>query len=224
MTAPSFDPIWREKYAQGLEIRAPYDCIVSFVFRNRPKKARSEIRILEVGCGTGNNVWYLSREGFSVSGIDGSPEAISYASQRLKEDRLAADLRVGDFTQLPFPENTFDLVYDRGSLTCCGLSSAKRAVQEIYRVLVHGGKFFFNPYSAEHTSAKSGQQLEDNLTVNIDRGNLVGCGQLCFYNRAEVEGLLREPWKVESLSHLHISELLGQTADIHAEWRVVARK
>ena len=224
MTASSFDPIWKEKYARGLEARAPYDCIVSFVHRHQPKKDRASIRILEVGCGTGNNIWYLSREGFNLSGIDASPEAIAYANTRLAKENLQADLRVGDFTKLPYAENSFDLVYDRGSLTCCGLSFARLAVREIHRVLATGGKFFFNPYSAEHTSAQSGRLLPDNLTVDIQGGRLVGCGQLCFYSRDQVEELLSEPWQIESLSHVQIEELMGPTPDVHSDWHAIARK
>jgi SAM-dependent methyltransferase len=224
MTASSFDPIWNRLYADGLEDRAPYDCIVTFVHRNKPNKERSETRILEVGCGTGNNVWYLAREGFNMSAVDASPVAIAYANRRLAEENLQADLRVADFTRLPFPDNGFDLVYDRGSITCSGLSSAKRAVQEVHRVLLPGGKFFFNPYSVEHTSAARGQLAEDNLTVDIKGGSLVGCGQLCFYNRTHVEELLSDPWQLVSLSHLQIQELIRPDSDIHSEWWAIARK
>lgn len=218
MTNPSFDPIWREKYARGLAVRAPYDCVVSFVYRNLPaKRQRSDIRILEVGCGTGNNVWYLAREGFSLSGVDASPEAISYASERLREDKLSANLQVGDFTRLPYPDNTFDLIFDRAALTNCGLSFARQAVAEIHRVLAPGGKFFINPYSSEHTSAKKGRLVEDNLTVDIEGGSLVGCGQICFYNQAQLESLFPAPWRILSLEHVVISEVWA-AKEIHAEW------
>ncbi|MFY9985990.1 MAG: class I SAM-dependent methyltransferase [Chthoniobacterales bacterium] len=217
MTSPSFDPIWREKYAHGLAVRAPYDCIVSFVYRNLPAKERSKIRILEVGCGTGNNVWYLAREGFRLSGIDASPEAISYAQHRLDEDKVAADLRVADFTQLPYADNTFDLVFDRCALTNCGLSFARKAVCEVSRVLVPGGKFFINPYSSEHTSAKSGRLIDDNLTVDINGGSLVGCGQICFYNQAQLESLFPAPWQILSMEQLVITEVWA-AKEIHAEW------
>jgi SAM-dependent methyltransferase len=217
MTNPSFDPIWREKYAHGLAVRAPYDCIVSFVYRNKPAKDRSETKILEVGCGTGNNVWYLAREGFDLSGIDASPEAISYAQHRLDEEKVDADLRVGDFTQLPYPDNTFDLVFDRAALTNCGLSFARKAVSEIFRVLVPSGQFFINPYSSEHTSAKSGRLVDDNLTVDINGGSLVGCGQICFYNQGQLESLFPAPWQVLSMEHLVITEVRA-AKEIHAEW------
>ena len=37
---------------------------------------RRSVRLLEVGCGPGGNVWYMAREGYQVSG-DGSAVAMS---------------------------------------------------------------------------------------------------------------------------------------------------
>jgi ubiquinone/menaquinone biosynthesis C-methylase UbiE len=123
MTIPSFDPTWNSIWTQysgaGVEARAPYDFIVAFVYRYKPAKHSREIRILEVGCGEANNIWYLAREGFNVSGVDASPGAILRARRRLAEENVSADLQLADFTQLPYPDGTFDLAYDRGSLTCC---------------------------------------------------------------------------------------------------------
>jgi ubiquinone/menaquinone biosynthesis C-methylase UbiE len=201
MTAPSFDPFWREKYAKGHVVRCPYDIVFSFIYRNVPKdKDRSQVSILEVGCGPGNNIWFGAIEGFSMTGIDGSPEAIAYAKNRLFADGLKAALTVGDFTLLPYAERNFDLVIDRGSLTCAGLSQAKKAVLEIYRVLVSGGKFFCNVYSSFHTSATSGRTIEDNLVVETTKGI------------------------IESLKHLVITESAGENAEVHAEWRAIVCK
>jgi SAM-dependent methyltransferase len=225
MTAPSFDPIWREKYAQGHVVRCPYDIVFSFIYRNAPKsKKRSEIKILEVGCGPGNNIWFAASEGFSMTGLDASPEAIEYAKNRILMAGLKADLIVGDFTDLPFPERTFDLVIDRAALTHCGLHQAKKAVLEIRRVLVSGGKFFFNTYSSFHTTAKSGRKIEDNLTVETTRGAIAGWGQVCFYTREQMHSLFPPPWKIVSLKHLVITETWGETEDVHAEWRAIVSK
>ena len=104
----AFNPIWeKEIYGQGRQLgRYPYDAVVSFVFRYAPRdRERSAVRILEIGCGAGNNLWFAAREGFSVTGIDGSATAIDYARKRFAEEGLSGDLRVGDFTALPFEDN-----------------------------------------------------------------------------------------------------------------------
>jgi len=223
----SFDPVWeREIYACGRHLnRYPFDIVVSFVYRYRPReKPHGETTILEVGCGAANNLWFAAREGFRVSGVDASESAIAFARRRFAEDGLAADLRVGDFTALPFQDEVFDLVIDRGALTCCGYSDALRAISEIRRVLRTGGRFLFNPYSDRHSSRIAGRPGPDGLTLDISGGTLAGVGQLCFWRREQLDEACAPGWEVLSLQHLCVEELTEASAGTHAEWRVVLEK
>jgi SAM-dependent methyltransferase len=152
------DPVWEEKYSRGHTQRYPWDCIVSFVYRNAPRGAAPRRgRRPGTGCGTGGNLWFLAREGFRASGIDASPSAVAAARTRLSADGLDAALHVGSFCELPFPDASFDLVLDRCSVTCVGAAGARQAVLETRRVLRPGGLFFFNPYSAAHDSRRTGR-------------------------------------------------------------------
>src|SRR5437016_5148901 len=115
--AASPDPVWdNEFYGSGKFPRAPYDTVASFVYRHAPKRSRNTVRILEIGCGAGNNVWFLASEGFAVAGTDGSPAAIEYAQQRLRESGFEADVRVAAFPLLPFEDESFDLCVERAAL------------------------------------------------------------------------------------------------------------
>jgi SAM-dependent methyltransferase len=221
----SFDPFWEEKYASGHTQRYPWDAVVSFVFRHAPRdRPRSEVRILEVGCGTASNLWFAAREGFSVAGVEGSESAVDAARKRFAEEGLHADLRVGDFTSLAFADRQFDLVIDRGALTCCGYGDARRAVGEVRRVLREGGKFFFNPYSKRHSSAASGRSGADGLRLDISAGTLVGAGQLCFYGPEDVDRALGAGWEVLSRQHGEWVELAATPALSHAEWRIIVQR
>ncbi len=223
--AQTFDPIWEEKYSQGHSERYPWDMVVSFVFRHYPRyKQRHEVKILEVGCGTGSNLWFAAREGFQVAGIDASKSAIAYAQKHLAEEGLTGDLQVSDFTMLPFESDCFDLVIDRGAITCCGLSAAKQVVDEVRRVLQVGGKFLCNPYGDRHSSYVSGQPGADGLTFDISAGTLVGVGQICFYGRREVEALFVQGWKLLSVQHMEIVEEISPQYTVHSEWRAIAEK
>jgi ubiquinone/menaquinone biosynthesis C-methylase UbiE len=220
----SFDPIWEEKYAAGQTVDYPWDTVVSFVFRNAPRdKPRNDIRILEIGCGTGANLWFAAREGFQVAGVDGSSSAIHKAQERFQLDGLNGDLRVADFTHLPFEDNSFDLVIDRGSLVCVGLETGKKAIHEVHRVLREKGRFFFNPYSDRHSSYPSGEVGLDGLVSDISSGTMVGVGQLCFYGRQQVASALSN-FKLLSLQHIEYTEMLKPEWLVHAEWRAVAEK
>ena len=221
----TFDPIWEEKYSQGHFQRYPWDTVVSFVFRNYPRhKQRHEVRILEVGCGTASNLWFAAREGFRVTGIDASPSAIEYAQKRFAKDNLTGDLRVGDFTQIPFEDDYFDLVIDRAAITCCGWSVAQQAVAEIRRVLQPEGKFFFNPYSDRHSSYISGKPGKDGLIFDISAGTLVDTGQICFYNRQQIEALFNQGWELQNVEHLEIRQEIQPQHLSHTEWRVISQK
>jgi ubiquinone/menaquinone biosynthesis C-methylase UbiE len=221
----TFDPIWEQKYQDGHHQKYPWDMVVSFVYRYAPKNVDPrEIKILEVGCGTGSNLWFAAREGFNVAGIDASQSAIEYARNRFDKEGLDGDLRVGDFTKLPFSSDNYDLVIDRGGIVCCGLTAAKQVISEVYRVLKPHGKFLFNPYSHKHTSAFSGENGPDGLVYNISSGTLVNCGQLCFYDRENISDLLQNGWKFLSIQHFEFVEQIKRQHQIHAEWRVVAEK
>lgn len=194
------------------------------MFRNAPRdRPRHEIRILEVGCGTASNLWFAAREGFSVSGVDASQTAIETAKTWFDTEGLTGDLQVGDFTALPFSDGSFDLVVDRAAITCVGLADARKAIKEINRVMRSGALFYFNPYSEHHSSRSSGFLDANGTTQGITAGSLTGVGQICFYGRSQVEAVL-DNFKILSLQHSSVTQMVHSDYQLHSEWRVIAEK
>ena len=223
--AAEFDPVWEQKYGAGHAERYPWDSVVSFVFRHAPRhKQRKDTRILEVGFGTGSNLWFAAREGFSVAGVEMSPSGVAYAKERFAAEGLAGDLRAGDFTRLPFADHHFDLVIDREALCCAGRNGMVKAISEIHRVLRVGGRFFFNCYADSHSSYRAGERGDDGLTVNISGGSLVGCGQLQFISRSDIDLLFGKGWRLGAVERLESVDMLQPAGMVHAEWKVVAEK
>jgi SAM-dependent methyltransferase len=62
--------------------------------------------VLDCGCGAGRFVGLATQRGAAVAGIDASGELAEIAAKRTP----GADIRVGDFEALPWPDNTFDVV------------------------------------------------------------------------------------------------------------------
>ena len=62
--------------------------------------------VLDCGCGAGRFVGLATQRGAAVAGIDASAELAEIAATRTPE----ADIRVGDFEALPWPDKTFDVV------------------------------------------------------------------------------------------------------------------
>jgi len=224
--APPVGPVWESIYSEGKALnRYPFDQVVSFIYRNFSRsKPRSETKVLEIGCGAGNNLWFAAREGFSVSGVDGSPSAIEFAKKRFADDGLKGDLRVADFISLPFADNTFDFVIDREALTCSPFADAQKTVAEVRRVLAPGGKFFFNPYSDRHSSFASGKPGPGGVTVDISGGTLTDIGQIFFYGKRDLLALFASGWKLISIRHVEYMEELEPLYNCHAEWIVIAEK
>ena len=102
-------------------------------------------RVLEVGCGAGTDLVRFARGGALVTGVDLSPSAIALARQNFDQHGLTADLREADGEQLPFEDNSFDLVYAHGVLQYTSNPSA--LVNECRRVLRPGGEAVFQVYN-----------------------------------------------------------------------------
>jgi len=68
-------------------------------------------RVLDVACGAGQLSLPAARAGAHVSGIDIATNLIDQAKTRARTEGLSIDFREGDAEQLPFPDDTFDLVF-----------------------------------------------------------------------------------------------------------------
>jgi trans-aconitate methyltransferase len=66
-------------------------------------------RVLEIGCADGFVTQALARRGYDVTAIDSSSEMIADAESRLRQENLAADLRIADVNQYELDES-FDVV------------------------------------------------------------------------------------------------------------------
>lgn len=214
----------RDVYRKRKQInRYPFDAVVAFVARHTPRDVEpSSVGILEVGCGTANNLWFAAREGFRVAGIDISPTAISHARHRFVQEGLKGDLLVGAFTDLPFRDGYFDMVIDRGAITCAAPSDQTRSIGEVKRVLKEGGMFFFNPFSKRHSGFSKPLDDEEEKTPAVQARILPGVGRICFYDRSNVGDVLTPGWKLVSVQHVEIGAESPQ--GVHAEWRVIAQK
>ena len=95
-------------------------------------------RVLDVGCGVGNDLARFAKGGADVVGIDLAETSIDLARRNFRQRGLAGEFRVMDGEQLEFPDDAFDLVYCHTVLHFT--PRPRRMVEEIHRVLRPGGQ------------------------------------------------------------------------------------
>jgi SAM-dependent methyltransferase len=94
--------------------------------------------VLEIGVGMGSDhLRWASARPRSLSGIDLTPRAVKFTRARLALANHVSDLRVADAEQLPFQDDSFDLIYSWGVLHHTPNTAA--AIREVHRVLRPGG-------------------------------------------------------------------------------------
>jgi SAM-dependent methyltransferase len=103
--------------------------------------------ILELGCGTGNDAARLAAEGYAVTAVDVSAEAIGQARARFGS---LAGFLVADMTQrLPFPDESFDAVMSNVALHMFPDSVTRAVFAQVGRLVRAGGLFVFHVNSLE---------------------------------------------------------------------------
>lgn len=123
---------WYETHLGNLSDRLEKELVFSMV------DIKSGEAILDVGCGTGNYTIELARKGVDVIGIDSSEEMLNFAIQKVKGELLKAEFQVANALNLPYPDQSFDLILSNGLL--CFLREPEKALTEMYRVLKPGGR------------------------------------------------------------------------------------
>jgi demethylmenaquinone methyltransferase / 2-methoxy-6-polyprenyl-1,4-benzoquinol methylase len=104
-------------------------------------KVQSGNRALDLCCGTGDIALALAQRGAETIGLDFSEKMLEVAAARQRNFKSQiSNLKFiqGDAQQIPFPENSFDIVTVGYGLR--NLASWERGLEEMHRVAKPGGR------------------------------------------------------------------------------------
>ena len=102
-------------------------------------------KVLEVGCGTGALSILAKKavgESGEVDGIDIAPKMIATAQQKARKSNLKINFRIAPINELPYPDNTFDLIISSLMFHHLPVKVKKEGLEEIHRVLKKEGRLF----------------------------------------------------------------------------------
>ncbi|MBJ6723160.1 class I SAM-dependent methyltransferase [Geomesophilobacter sediminis] len=189
----AWDPCWEELFSQQAWAKYPGEDLIRFVARNFYRtSSRNKVRLLEVGCGPGANLWYMAREGFSVYGVDGSETAVLHARGRLDAEcpGWTGAITVGDISRLPFEDGFFDAVIDNEALYCNSFEETQHMCQEMARVTRSKGKLFSRTFATGSWGDRTGERVGHNAWL-VAEGPCQNKGFSRFTEHEEIGRLYR---------------------------------
>ena len=161
----SASEIWENIYSKKEWGKYPSEAVIRFIARNFYNAAdRNAVRVLELGLGTGANLWFCAREGFRVSGVEFSQSGIERFEGRMKVENLSDKIdkiAQGDyFDKLDeFEDEGFDALLDSYSLAYNDFERTKAIIDKALNKLKRGGKFLSITPSAKNEGFEADENL-----------------------------------------------------------------
>jgi len=147
---------------------------------------KPEDRILDLCCGHGRHSLELARRGFkNVEGLDRSRYLIQKAKTLAKKEGLEIKFREGDARDLPYPNDSFDVVMILGNSFGYfdSIQDDLRVLEEVFRVLKPWGRILIDiangEYLREHYQPRSWEWIDKKAfvcrerTLSADKSKLI---------------------------------------------------
>ena len=171
-------------------------------------------RALDLCCGTGDIAFALGQRGADVTGLDFSPQMLEVAAARhLKSQISNLKFQQGDAQQLPFAENTFDIVTVGYGLR--NLTSWEGGLEEMRRVARPGARLIVLDFGKPANAVWRAVYFA-HLKMSVPLIGLLFCGHASAYGYI-LESLkhypaqlaVAEKMRAMKLANVRVMNLLG---------------
>ena len=213
--AEFWDRFFRQRRESGADLDWAWVWTRPFLDPLRQAGVRT---VLELGCGTGNDAARLAGEGYLVTAVDVSGEAIGRAQARFGSQ---ARFLVADITgRLPFPDWSFDAVMSNVAVHMFPDRVTRAVFAQVERLVRPGGLFVFHVNSLEDRPLRArrlpARELEPDFVAEES-------GQtMHFFSEAYLRDLLAGWQRVELVPVLVPHRKTGEPYK-HV-WRGIARR
>lgn len=180
-------------------------------------------QILDLCCGPGRYATELAKMGFEVVGIDIDEDYVALAQKLAKQERVSAEIIVGDMRELSYADR-FDAVINVGTSFGFFDTDAENqlVVELIARALKPGGRFLLEmgnrDYFLKNFEAASSRENPDGSITQVQR--------TFDYERSRMESTFRKSSNgelVESWAHSWRAYTLAEIASLlsHADLELI---
>lgn len=119
-------------------------------------------RVLDVGCGFGQNLLPFVDRGFECFGVEIDPKIVKVARDTAAERALPLKFEEGQNWAIPFPDNSFDLLVSIDTLHYEQTAeNARAALREFARVLKPEGALYISTIGPEHDMYARAEKLPE---------------------------------------------------------------
>ena len=113
------------------------------------------LRVVDIGCGTGNATLLAAQHGADVVAVDPSPRLLEVAGHRAADAGLSIEFRQGSAAELPLDDASIDVALSVFALIFAPDPAA--AAAEIARVLAATGRLVMTAWTPEGAFAETNQ-------------------------------------------------------------------
>ena len=221
MTENNPEVVWDKIYQRSEQISVwPWSDLVSIVMRHA-RPTTNDFKVIELGCGAGANIPFFLSLGVEYYSVEASEVIVSRLHKTYPE--LKNRIIVGDFTET-LPSGEFDLIFDRGSLTCNTTNAIKKCLQLCHDQLKPDGKYIGVDWYSTKCSFFSQGEVEDEWTrVNFRGDSIVDQIRLHFSNKEHLLDLF-ENFVFQHLEHKTVESELNSDQPVIASWNFVSTK
>ena len=173
--------------------------IESYYLVNRWKR-QGKKEFLDIGCGLGRHSIQFAKEGFNVTSIDLSQEAIDSAKRLAQDEKLDIQFLHSDMMDIPYEDNSFDCILCRNVISHTDTEGIETIINKIYNLLKINGECFLTLGSKNASTYKDPKNIivDENTKLRMDEGPEKGVPH--FYADMNIIPRLFKKFKIEYLA------------------------
>jgi SAM-dependent methyltransferase len=204
------DGFWKKQAMSDWGPLGPDPFVVSFFEEHKSELLEKDRlpRMLDVGCGIGQELAFFAAQGFEVTGIEPVPAMRERARSTLVSAGQSGEILDGESVPLPFEDAQFDIVVGLGVWHHGSWDDAQRGIAEAARVLRRGGYVLLKMRS-----------INDTLTV---REQIEDTGYTARDVQGPKKGLIHHYFTEEEL--LHFGEQYGLECIVKPSEKIVDKQ